>query len=149
VAIGEPPLPDDDLAPRRLFVRPDPASAAGIAATTLSQFDFAQAISYSLLAWRRLLSSQGRSWLTDQLESQFQNIRFRGIVTQQLRSALGDSAPGVRSRALQLLGEGLGDLQDVGLLLDLSELPPQELSEAERAETLNAIKEITGAALEL
>ncbi len=147
----------NDRASQGLPLGPEPQSAAELkmpgrfgshtpwsAVVTLCRVDHPRAVSYSLLAWRRLLSTYGRCWVTNELEFRFSDLNYRAMAVERIRSALGDSSFDVRCRAMQLLSNGFGDLQDLGLLLDLYALPNDIVDEIERGELLLATNKLSG-----
>lgn len=122
---------------------PRPAQAAHDAATYLIDTIHPKAISYGLLAWRQLLASYGQCWLTDLLETRIRLPHNRSLSADKVRAALGDTSHSVRCRAYQLLAESLGDVQDVGLLLDLYALPEGTMSTDERGEILAGVNRLS------
>ena len=100
---------------------------------------------YALLAWRDRLAAHG---CADDVTTCLRSIcllkHMRAPALKNLRPNLADIQAIVRIEAIKLLAE-LGDLHDVGLLLDLAALPPQsDEAPTERSILLTAAEQLAG-----
>lgn len=98
---------------------------------------------YVLLAWRENLQYPDRVEATALNEYLLLSSKYRGAAGELVRAELANSVPAIRERALWMLRR-LGNLQDIGLLSDLLNLPAQQDDyPGEREAMLEAMRQLS------
>jgi hypothetical protein len=125
----------------------NPLMKETLAADLLARCINSSVPAYALLAWRdRLVALSGPDEVANRLRSICLQEPMRPTALKNLRPSLADSHAIVRIEAAKLLAD-LGNLHDVGLLLDLAALPPQSDEDpSERGVLLNSAEQLAGCA---
>lgn len=130
-----------DWAIMYMFERLDnPASAADAAAGLFVCCENECVLDYAVLAWRDRLAANGPDSITRGLQEVFFRPHWRAAAVAKIRAELASHNAATRLEALRLIAE-MGDLEDIGLLMDLLALPPMHDEEPSERDALLYVAE--------
>jgi hypothetical protein len=122
-------------------------SSDGFTQETLDVFLLCEnrtALDYAILAWREHCIREPHGNLTERIEQMFAIPSRREHAAERLRAELAHRSQNVRIRAAELL-RNLGNLDDVGLLMDLLSMPRTGIEDSvERDAYAATIKTLSG-----
>ncbi|MBI3832075.1 MAG: hypothetical protein HY291_21310 [Planctomycetes bacterium] len=114
-----------------------------IATEKLMRISHPEIPGYVLLAWRENLQHPDRIAAVALNEYLLLDERYREAAGELIRAELGNTVPAIRERALSMLLR-LGNLQDIGILSDLLNLPTQpDEYPGEREAMLEAMRHLS------